>query len=111
VTQVYAAPVRWIVGWDSAAQVLWNTAALIVLVAALASWRRTPRAWFARAGTGRWWVLLLTVVGIAAIGGFWIPVGSVVWFAYWRPRLKRPAEPVALLPAEPSLGVPGEPLI
>ena len=105
--------VRWIVAFDSPAHVGWNLLALAVDIAAIVSWRRTPSAWFARSGTGRWWVLFLTLGMTAVLGGYWLPVGAVVWFAHWRPRLRRPAGPaVVASPARSTVSsIPGEPLV
>lgn len=105
--------VRWIVAFDSPVHAGWNAMALAVDIAAIVSWRRTPSARFTRAGTGRWWVLLLTLGLTAVLGGYWLPVGALVWFAYWRPRLRRSAVPAvaASPPCAAGTSIPGEPLV
>jgi hypothetical protein len=91
----------------------WNAMALAVDVAALVSWRRVPSAAFGRAGVGRWWALLGTLGLTAVLGGFWVPVGALVWFAHWRPRVRvEAASPAASDPPPPTVTrVPGEPLL
>lgn len=73
----------WLVEWSSPSYVAINVLATVLWVAALVDLVRSPRGdWYNRRGA----VLMVLVVAFLSlyVAGFFIPIGAVGWFGWWR---------------------------
>jgi hypothetical protein len=76
--------------WDDPGHLVWNLSWGVVWATAVVSLLRTPKSSFAAVGWGKYWLAFWVVAGIGLwVDGYAVLPMPIVWWAYWRPRLRR----------------------
>lgn len=73
----------WLVEWSDPLHLVANVLATTLWVAALVDLVRSPRGeWYNRRGAA---LMVLAVMFVSLyVAGFFIPVGAIGWFGWWR---------------------------
>jgi hypothetical protein len=90
------------VRWDGTTQILWNALWTVIWAGAVVSALRTPKSSFAAMGWGKYWLTFWIVFTAITVDGYLLLPMTLVWWLYWRPRIRR----LPLAPTTPAVPTP-----